>query len=157
MGDAILHSELATMRDLYDVIVWGRGRRGIRAARGAYEILDSRSESPGESWMRAYLLRGGIPRPTCNLTVVVRGRTLRLDAAWEEYKVATEYDGEEFHGPEQETHDKARRELLRSAGWHVIVVRKTDLTGNFLVDRVLAALVARGYRNDGRAAAVDAQ
>lgn len=145
MGDGMLRAEIASMDDFRKVIIWGRGRRGIRAARGTYEILDGRSESPGESWVRTVVIVGGLPRPTCNLTVVVDGHTFRLDIAWEDYKVALEYDGEQFHGPEQFAHDLWRRELLRTAGWHVIVVRKSDLAGRYLVDQARAALAARGY------------
>lgn len=145
MGDGMLRAELTSMLQLREVIIWGRGRRGIRAARGAYQILDGRSESPGESWARAQLIRGGLPRPECNIVVEVGTQTFRLDIGWEAYKVAVEYDGEEYHGPEHSAHDQWRRELLRSAGWEVFVIRKADLADPTLAGRVHAALIARGY------------
>ena len=98
--------------------------------------------------MRVRLVRGGLPRPTCNLTVEIALHVFRLDIAWEEYRVAVEYDGEAFHGPEQFAHDLWRRELLRSAGWVIFVVRKEDIADPTLVGRVHAALVERGYVAD---------
>ena len=127
MGDAILRCELATRTELAAVIRWGRGRRGIRSARGAFEILDPAAESPGESWVRSGLLRRRVPAPVCNLSVLAGGYAFRLDMAWLSAKVAVEYDGEEHHGPERAAHDKWRRGLLAADGWLVIVVRKEDL------------------------------
>ena len=127
MGDAILRAKLCSTQDLEDMVRWGRGRRGIRTARAALPILDAGSESPAESWVRAALVKGGVPRPVCNFTVIVNGREFRLDLAWPEQKVAVEYDGAEHHGPDRRHHDERRRALLRAAGWRIIVLRKEDL------------------------------
>ena len=55
--------------------------------------------------------------------------SVRLDLAYEELKIAIEYDGEEFHStPEQRAHDEERRAALREEGWGVVVVRKDDFT-----------------------------
>lgn len=126
MGDVILRSGLASRSELSDLVSWGRGRRGIRAARRALPILDPGAESPPESWVRALLIDDGIPRPVCNLEVSVGGWTFRLDIAWDDRMVAVEYDGEEHHGPDRAAHDSWRRELLRQAGWTIVVVRKSD-------------------------------
>jgi hypothetical protein len=127
MGDSILRSDLATRRELSRMVVWGRGRRGIRAAREALAILDPACESPGESWVRALLSRTRLPRPVCNAWTTVDGWNFRLDIAWPEHRVAIEYDGEEFHGPDRADHDEWRRALLRAHGWAIVVVRKGDL------------------------------
>lgn len=128
MGDAILRSELASVSELGELISWGRGRRGIRVARKALTVLDPGAESPPESWVRALLMDDGIPRPVCNMDTRVNGWTFRLDLAWPDHFVAVEYDGEEYHGPDQAAHDCWRRELLRQAGWTIIVVSKNDFT-----------------------------
>lgn len=137
MGDAMIRGGLATLEDLEAVVDWGRGRRGIRFARAALTVIDPAAESPGESWVRAMLVKAGVPRPVCNHTVTIGGLTFRLDIAWPEVMLAVEYDGEEHHGPEHREHDEWRRALLARAGWTIIVVRKGDLSG---MDR-LAALV----------------
>lgn len=127
MGDALLREGLATRKDLHSMVVWGKGRRGVRAARWALSVLDPAAESPAESRLRARFVFTGLPAPTCNPTVSVAGQIFRLDMAWLDRKVAVEYDGAEFHGPKQQAHDEWRRALLRAAGWIVIVVRKEDL------------------------------
>lgn len=137
MGDAMVRSGLATLDDLKSMVDWGRGRRGIRFARAALQVIDPAAESPGESWVRAMLARAGAPRPVCNLSIDVGGLTFRLDIAWPEAKLAVEYDGEEHHGPRQREHDAWRRRLLNQAGWTIIVIRKGDLAG---MDKI-AALV----------------
>ena len=127
MGDALLRHELATRPDLAAMLRWGRGRRGIRFARWAFEILDPAAESPGESWVRAGLVRAKVPAPVCNHSVEIAGFSFRLDMAWPQAKVAVEYDGVEYHGPDRASRDAWRRRLLQQAGWIVIVVRKEDL------------------------------
>ena len=52
----------------------------------------------------------------------------RLDHAYEELKIGVEYDGEEHHTSEEDRrHDAERRAWLRSQGWIIIVVTKSDL------------------------------
>ena len=137
MGDAMVRSGLATMDELEGIVEWGRGRRGIRFARGALLVIDPASESPGESWVRAMLHRAGAPRGICNHTVNIDGLTFRLDIAWPEAMLALEYDGEEYHGPQHREHDAWRRELLKRAGWTIIVVRKGDLSN---MDRIATVI-----------------
>lgn len=106
------------------------GRRGVKQARelAAYAIRDA--ESSGESWTRMAIIDAGLPAPTAQVWVSLSGvGPVRLDLAYEELKIAIEYDGEEFHSsPEQRAHDECRRAALRDAGWFVVVVRKDDFT-----------------------------
>lgn len=142
MGDAILRARLATDRQLEEMVLWGRGRRGVRAARLALPILDGDAESPGESWVRGLLMLADIPRPVCNLPITVAGWPFRLDMAWKEKRVAVEYDGAEYHGPEHQARDQWRRDLLAAAGWTVIVVRKEDFAHfERIIQTVRAALI----------------
>lgn len=146
MGDQILHLELSDREALDLMVRWGRGRRGVRLAREAVPILDPAAESPGESWVRAHLHRAGLPLPVCNHTVVLKARELRLDMAWPSVLVAVEYDGQEFHGPDRERHDRSRRELLRAWGWEVLVVRREDLANlDDLVATLQGLLLERGF------------
>jgi hypothetical protein len=126
MGDALIRSRLASRADLEEIVLWGKGRRGVRPARTALPILDPGAESPPESWTRALLIWGGVPSPVTNFEVEVAGYRFRLDLAWIDERVAVEYDGQEHHGPDRQEHDAWRRRLLRAAGWTVIVITKED-------------------------------
>jgi hypothetical protein len=55
---------------------------------------------------------------------------VRLDHAYEELKIAVEYDGQAFHTAlADRERDRARRTALEAAGWLVIVVGKDDFSG----------------------------
>lgn len=46
-----------------------RGRRGIRNARVALDLVDAGSESPRETWLRLLLIRAGFPPPRTQIPV----------------------------------------------------------------------------------------
>jgi hypothetical protein len=107
-----------------------RGRRGVLQLRSLIPLVDPRSESPRESWIRLVILDAGLPSPEVQWWVVEDGVELwRLDLAYPDQKVAVEYDGEEFHlrTEEQRAHDVQRRRWLADRGWVLIVVTKADL------------------------------
>lgn len=148
MGDAVLHRRLASQRELARMVRWGRGRRGVKAARMVLPWLDGRAESPPESSVRYFLLVAGIPRPECNLDIIEDGEWLaRADLAWPEAKVIVEYDGAVHLPEEQRRYDAARRNLLQDRGWLVIVLTARDLgRPHQMVEWVRSALASRGIR-----------
>lgn len=147
MGDHILHHRLAEHFDLEEVVRWGRGRRGVKQARMALPILSERAESPRESWLRASLSRHDVPAPEVNVDVIHDGALIaRVDLAWPIFRVALEYDGVEFHGPDRADHDERRRSRLLDAGWIVLVVRNEHLAAPHLIAMsVNSALRSRGW------------
>ena len=148
MGDVVLRRGLGSRDELFTMIRWGRGRRGVVTARRAFPMLDPRAESPPESVVRCHLLLGGIPRPVCNMDVIVDGEWLaRVDLAWPDERVIVEYDGA-VHGSERARRaDAARRNLLQDAGWLVIVLTARDLSRpDDAVALVRSALRARKPR-----------
>ncbi|WP_343063741.1 DUF559 domain-containing protein [Haloechinothrix aidingensis] len=115
-----------------------RRNRGIRLARAALELTDTRAESPPESDLRVVLYYGGLnPRP--QYTVRFNGRFVaRLDLALVSDRVAVEYDGRWHDHPAQQRQDRRRRARLRLAGWRTVVVTAerlaTDVPG--LLDEI---------------------
>ena len=69
-----------------------------------------------------------MPAPQPQFWIKVNGvEKYRLDLAYPRWKIAVEYDGEEFHSsPEDRDQDERRRTWLRRRGWIVIVVTKED-------------------------------
>lgn len=123
--DALARKCGFTGEDLARLLPRYRRRRGCVQLRELVPLVDPRAESPGESWVRLAILDAGLPPPEPQVWVNRAGvPAYRLDLAYPRARVAIEYDGEEFHGPEQATADAERRAWLRAHGWVIIVVRK---------------------------------
>jgi len=117
-----------------------RGHRGVVQYRGLAPLADPRPESFAESWTRIDILDHGLPAPVPQVWVDLPGfGKVRLDLAYPLWKIAVEYNGEEFHdSPEARAADEKRIQALRAAGWIVIVVTKDDFrresNGRWLVE-----------------------
>lgn len=102
--------------------------RGTRRAEYLLRLATGLPESPAESQLLVSLVDAGLPIPA--LQVAVRDldghERYRLDFAWEEPKIAVEYDGYEAHVGRSEL-DAARDRDLASRGWVVIRAGAADL------------------------------
>jgi hypothetical protein len=145
--DAFARAFDLTAEDFATMLPRYRGRRGCRQLRDLLPHVTPGAESPGESWTRLAIIDAGLPVPAPQRWLLVPGYgNARLDLAYEHLKIAVEYDGEEFHDEDRRHHDERRRAALRRAGWHVIVVRKADLSGVSLdawLDELRAELALR--------------
>jgi len=104
--------------------------RGVIQLRELVPLADGRSQSPGESTLRLrWIDCGELPRPEPQWEVVTPWGSLFLDLALPELKYSGEYDGEEFHGPDQKEHDEERRAWLRGDGWIIDVFRRENVYG----------------------------
>lgn len=112
-----------------------RGRRGVVQLRELVELVDGRAESVRESWTRLAIHDAGLPAPTPQVWVEVRGKRFRLDLAYPRHRIVVEYDGRDAHDvkPGQLERDRKRRRLLRADGWTVIVLRLGDFSGDQLL------------------------
>jgi hypothetical protein len=73
----------------------GVGRWRCRRVRQAFELVDGRSQSPPESWVRVACVLAGLPAPIPQFDVIADGTWLgRVDLAWPEARVIVEYEGE---------------------------------------------------------------
>jgi len=108
-----------------------RGYRGIRQARTLAPMTDPRSGSFGESVMRLRWMDAGLPRPECQVEIPApNGSFYLLDMGLPDERFGGEYDGEEFHGPEQAEHDEHRRSWARDhESWTLVVARKVNVFG----------------------------
>jgi hypothetical protein len=88
--------------------------------------VDPGAGSAMESFMRLRYLDAGFPPVETQVPVLDESGLARyfLDCGLLEPKFGFEYDGEEFHGPEQATHDADRRLWIAQQGWGLEVVRK---------------------------------
>jgi hypothetical protein len=103
-------------------------RRGTRRAQPLLQLGTGLSESPAESFLLLTIFDSGLPLPSLQVPVTDIGgfERYRLDFAWEEPKIALEYDGYEAHEG-RELADARRDADLRSRGWLVIRAGAADL------------------------------
>ena len=113
-----------------------------RRARRAFELVDGRSESPPESWVRVACVLSGLPVPVPQFQVMADGAWLaRVDLAWPEQRLIVEYDGEHHFEGLQIAKDDVRLRSLVEAGWRVIRLSAADLRDmEGVVSRIAAAL-----------------
>jgi hypothetical protein len=132
--DAFMRICGITDRDVRQALHRYFRRRGVVQLRQLIPLADPRAESPGESWTRLEIIDAGLPVPDLQLWIHIDGvPTYRLDLAYPKHKIAIEYDGTEFHEPDdRKKYDEQRREWLRRRGWTVIVVDKDSFTSGAL-------------------------
>lgn len=105
-----------------------RDPRGRRRAAILLDLATGLAESPAESWLLLGLFDAHFSVPAQQVPVLdMRGRErYRLDFAWEQPRVAVEYDGYAAHA-DRTARDAARDEDLRRRGWTVIHADADDL------------------------------
>ena len=154
--DALARAAHLKMADVEALADRHRGRRGIRMARRAIQLVDPGAESPRETWLRLLLVRGGFPPPTTQIPVHNEFGVLVavLDMGWEHIKVAAEYDGDHHRTDRRRFNNDIRRaETVGELGWIHIRVTAEDAEGDVL-RRVRAAFARRrgaggGYTSAG--------
>jgi hypothetical protein len=100
-------------------------------------LVDGRSASPPESWVRVACVRAGLPAPVPQFVVIEAGEFLGcVDLAWPEARLIVEYEGAHHFEGVQISRDDERYRGLLAAGWRVIRLSAADL-------RNMAAVVAR--------------
>ena len=133
--------DIAQLRRLLDD---GRGRWRCRRVRQAFDLVDGRSESPPESWVRVACALGGLPAPIPQFDVTADGECLaRVDLAWPGARLIVEYEGEYHFDGLQLARDDVRLRRLVAAGWRVIRLAAHDLRDMDAVVARIAAELAR--------------
>ncbi|MUM16188.1 hypothetical protein FZI91_11440 [Mycobacterium sp. CBMA271] len=121
------------------------GRRGIRRARTALELVDAGAQSPKETWLRLLLVRAGLPRPSTQI-LVHDGDFVPLayiDMGWEDVMVGVEYDGDQHRSDRRQyVKDIKRLEMLERLGWLIVRVVAEDHPDD-VIRRVREALARR--------------
>lgn len=139
--DAMVRAGALDIGQLQQLLRDGVGRWGIRRVRQAFELVDARSESPPESWVRVACALAGLPAPVPQYEIVSDGRRARVDLAWPEARLIVEYDGEYHFDGLQIARDDVRLSWLAAAGWRIIRLSAADLRDiDGVVGRIAAEL-----------------
>jgi hypothetical protein len=138
--DALTRATKLKMADVEILADRYSGRRGIRRARVALDLVDAGAESPRETWLRLLLIRAGFPRPQTQIPVYNEYGVLvaMLDMGWEEIKVAADYEGDHHRSRVRFNKDIRRHEEVTELGWIDVRVTSQDTEGG-IIRRMQAA------------------
>ena len=138
--DGMVRAGHLDMTHLRQLVNDGAGRWRCRQVRRAFELVDGRSQSPPESWVRVACALAGLPAPIPQFDVMADGIWLaQVDLAWPEARLIVEYEGEYHFDGLQIARDDVRLARLVAAGWRVIRLAAHDLRD---MDAVVARIVA---------------
>lgn len=137
VADAAGHRGLVTDPDVELALQQASGRMGVKRARAALSLVDSRSESVAETLSRLTFLDHGLPTPEtqANIFDTHGNRIARVDFLWREFGVIGECDGfgkyfDGADGPELRrrlAREKDRDAELLALGYRVLHWRWADL------------------------------
>lgn len=144
--DAMVRSGSLTLSQLQGMVLAGSGRWRVTRVRRVAEVIDPRSESPPESWLRVAFVHADLQGFVPQYEVWAGGQFIaRVDLAWPASKVAVEYEGAYHFEGLQIVRDDERLGRLVAAGWLVIRVSAADLSDtDAVVERVRTAVEHRG-------------
>lgn len=143
--DAMVRAGAVSISFLQGMVRTGSGRWRVTRVRRAVDLVDPRSESPPESWVRVALVQAGIEGFVPQFEVSFGGSFLaRVDFAWPELRLALEYEGAHHFDGLQIVRDDERLRRLVAAGWRIIRISAVDLRDmNALVEKVRCAIEER--------------
>jgi hypothetical protein len=125
-----------------------RGARGVKMLKDAIPLVDGGAASPRETWLRLIYIDAGLPKPTTQIPIFDTDGTLlrTVDMGWEEFKVVSEYDGDQ-HRTDRPQYVKDLRVIpkIERLGFIVDRVVKEDRPAA-IVRRAWDAMVSRGWR-----------
>lgn len=99
-----------------------RTHRGRTALTALLDLVEGGCQSELEVWgVLHVVVIPGLPAPSQQHRVAVRGRRFFLDVAYEDAMVAVELDGAAFHGSREQREADIRRDTaLAALGWVVL-------------------------------------
>ncbi|MEA5454992.1 hypothetical protein SPF06_09700 [Sinomonas sp. JGH33] len=140
----------ATIEELRSVVDRHKGKRGIRKARLALELIRIGADSPPETRLRLACMEAELPEPQLNLQIATPDgrRGPKPDIAFVEFRVGVEYEGEHHGSQDQVVRDITRSELYAEAGWLEVRISKRHMANDAksAVAKVRTALAQRGWR-----------
>lgn len=129
--------------------VAGVSAHGAQRAREVAALIRANVDSPNESRLRLLMVSGGLPEPTVNRVLYDRAhaRKRRVDLAYDEWKVAVEFDGRHhIERINQWDNDILRREELEALGWRFVLITSSAMYAEPLrvLQRITDTVVAAG-------------
>lgn len=151
--DALSRATRLGTADVESIAERYRGRRGIRRAGRALELIDRGAESPKETWLRLLVIRHGFPPPTTQVPVHDEfGQLVAvIDMGWEALRLGLDYDGEHHRDPVRFNKDIRRHDEITRLGWTDIRVTSLD-TEAVIIARLTSEWNRRTCNQTGKSA-----
>lgn len=141
---------LCNIADLQRMIDRHKGKRGLRRAKEALELVRVGSDSPQETLLRLAIIRSGLPEPELNLPIITDDgiRQHQPDLSYRKYRIGIEYEGEHHGDDQQIVRDIARSERYAALGWTEVRISKRHMVNDAkpAAAKVLVALARAGWR-----------
>ncbi|MGO4583488.1 endonuclease domain-containing protein, partial [Arthrobacter sp. 2RAF6] len=141
---------LCTLADLQRMIDRHKGKRGLRKAKEAIQLIRIGSDSPQESLLRLAIVRAGLPEPELNAPIEAGdgGRFLQPDLSYKKHRIGIEYEGDSHGSEAQVVRDISRSERYEALGWMEVRISKRHMFNDAkaAVAKVRSALVQSGWR-----------
>lgn len=141
---------LCSRWDLQRIIDRHRGKRGLRTAKEALELIRVGADSAQETMLRLAIVRAGLPEPELNVPIITGDgvRHHEPDLSYRKYRIGIEYEGEHHGGESQLTRDIARSERYAALGWTEVRISKRHMVNDAkpAAAKVLVALAQAGWR-----------
>jgi hypothetical protein len=144
--DALARATRLRMADVDVLAERYRGRRSIRRARAALDLVDPGAESPQETRLRLLYIRAGFPRPETQIPVYDEYDQLVavLDMGWRDILVGADYEGKHHRLSRRQLDNDIRRfEAVTELGWTDVRVTVMDTEG-VIIERTRRAFERRG-------------
>ncbi|MDT5074282.1 MAG: hypothetical protein QOH82_3602, partial [Mycobacterium sp.] len=112
-----------------------RGRRGVRAALEALDLVDAGAESPQETRVRLVLVKAGFPRPETQIPVYDEyGQLVAvIDMGWRDLRLGVDYEGAHHRmSRRQFDRDIRRYEAVAESGWDDVRITGEDTDGSII-------------------------
>jgi hypothetical protein len=124
VGDFLLAEGRLSLSGIRTMADWAAGRRGVKRARLAMDLLDPGSASRPESLIRVWVVQAGLPPPEANGWICDPAGipTYRGDLVFRMLRVIVEYEGAHHRGRGQYAADLRRRNDLVAWGWRIVHV-----------------------------------
>ncbi|MBT2566833.1 hypothetical protein J7I84_10070 [Arthrobacter sp. ISL-85] len=144
---------LCSIADLQRMIDRHKGKRGLRRAKEALELVRVGSDSPQETLLRLAIIRSGLPEPELNVPIITDDgiRQHQPDLSYRKYRIGIEYEGEHHGDDQQIVRDIARSERYAALGWTEVRISKRHMVNDAkpAAAKVLVALARAGWRRNG--------
>ena len=142
--------KLASVDELQRALANSFRRPGLRSLHAALAEARPGTDSPRETLSRLIITRAGLPEPVIHFTVYDQDGFFvgTPDLAYEEYKIALEYEGDGHRTDDRVFQDDIERaELFQDATWRYVRITKDHVDNPpRLVERVRKVLIQRGWR-----------